>query len=192
MAKHLIGVNMKLRLITLCAALLLCAINFETQAQNTNPTKNTNAASAQAAARKRRHRRRRLRRRALKPKPPATPTIAQAGITTASGLTYVITQHGSGRQPQSGETVIVNYTGLLGNGNKFDSSLDHGKPFEFQLGAGRVIKGWDEGIAKLHVGDQATLIIPASIGYGARGAGGVIPPNATLIFLVELVGIREP
>jgi peptidylprolyl isomerase len=182
---------MKLRLITLCVALLLVTTNFETLAQNTSPSKTNNAASAQASARKRRQRRR-VRRRASKPKPPATPTIEQAGITTASGLTYVITQHGSGRLPQPGETVIVNYTGLLGNGNKFDSSLDHGKPFEFQLGAGRVIKGWDEGIAKLHVGDQATLIIPASIGYGARGAGGVIPPNATLIFLVELVGIKEP
>lgn len=117
--------------------------------------------------------------------------MSSAAITTPSGLVYVITQHGSGRQPLAGETVIVNYTGLLGSGIKFDSSLDHGKPFEFPLGAGRVIKGWDEGIARLHVGDQATLIIPPSLGYGARGAGGVIPPNATLIFLVELVGIKE-
>ncbi|MDQ2855443.1 MAG: FKBP-type peptidyl-prolyl cis-trans isomerase [Acidobacteriota bacterium] len=114
-----------------------------------------------------------------------------SATTTPSGLTYVITQHGSGRQPVAGETVVVNYTGLLGSGVKFDSSLDHGKPFEFPLGAGRVIRGWDEGIAKLHVGDQATLIIPPELGYGARGAGGVIPPNATLIFLVELVGIKE-
>ena len=111
--------------------------------------------------------------------------------TTPSGLVYVITQKGSGRQPLSGETVIVHYTGLLGNGAKFDSSLDRGKPFEFPLGQGQVIKGWDEGIAKLHVGDQATLIIPPELGYGATGAGGVIPPNATLIFLVELVGIKE-
>lgn len=117
--------------------------------------------------------------------------MPSAATTTPSGLVYVITQHGSGRQPVAGETVIVNYTGLLGSGLKFDSSLDHGKPFEFPLGAGRVIKGWDEGIAKLHVGDQATLIIPPQLGYGARGAGGVIPPNATLIFLVELVGIKE-
>ncbi|HEV7395976.1 MAG TPA: FKBP-type peptidyl-prolyl cis-trans isomerase [Pyrinomonadaceae bacterium] len=135
------------------------------------------------------------RRQARKPhktRKPKPPKIEQAGITTASGLTYVITQHGMGRQPEAGETVIVNYTGLLGNGTKFDSSLDHGQTFEFPLGAGRVIKGWDEGIAKLHVGDQATLIIPAAIGYGERGSGGVIPPNATLIFLVELVGIKEP
>lgn len=119
------------------------------------------------------------------------PIMSSAAITTPTGLVYVITQHGSGRQPLVGETVIVNYTGLLGSGVKFDSSLDHGKPFEFPLGAGRVIKGWDEGIARLHVGDQATLIIPPSLGYGARGAGGAIPPNATLIFLVELVGIKE-
>ena len=117
--------------------------------------------------------------------------MASTANTTPSGLLYVITQKGSGRQPLSGETVIVHYTGLLGNGVKFDSSLDRGKPFEFPLGQGRVIKGWDEGIAKLHVGDQATLIIPPELGYGASGAGGVIPPNATLIFLVELVGIRE-
>ncbi len=85
----------------------------------------------------------------------------------------------------------VNYTGLLGSGVKFDSSLDRGQPFEFPLGMGRVIKGWDEGIAKLRVGEQATLIIPPQIAYGERGAGGVIPPNAKLIFLVELVGIKE-
>jgi peptidylprolyl isomerase len=182
---------MKTSLIVLCVSLLVCTFHFETQAQTTNQNKNNVAAATQSTRARRRHQRR-ARRRRTKPKPPATPAIEQAGITTASGLTYIITQRGSGRQPKPGETVIVNYTGLLGNGAKFDSSLDHGAPFEFPLGAGRVIKGWDEGIAKLHVGDQATLIIPASIGYGARGAGGVIPPNATLIFLVELVGIKEP
>ena len=88
--------------------------------------------------------------------------------------------------------MIVNYTGLLGSGVKFDSSLDRGQPFNFPLGMGRVIKGWDEGIAKLRVGEQATLIIPPQLGYGERGAGGgAIPPNATLIFLVELIGIKE-
>jgi peptidylprolyl isomerase len=121
--------------------------------------------------------------------PPATGTVA---ATTPSGLIYVITRHGSGRLPLAGETVMVNYTGVLGSGMKFDSSLDHGRPYEFKLGFGRVIKGWDEGIAKLHVGDQATLIVPPQLGYGVDGAGGgVIPPNATLIFLVELVGIKE-
>ncbi len=113
-------------------------------------------------------------------------------ITTPSGLTYVITRRSQERQPQPGETVKVNYTGLLGSGIKFDSSLDRGQTFDFPLGKGRVIKGWDEGIAKLRVGEQATLIIPPQLAYGDRGAGGVIPPNATLIFLVELVGIVEP
>lgn len=136
------------------------------------------------------HQRHRVRHR-TKPRKQVNIPMTSAATTTPSGLTYVITQHGNGRQPLAGETVIVNYTGLLGSGVKFDSSLDRGKPFEFPLGAGRVIKGWDEGIAKLHVGDQATLIIPPELGYGARGAGGVIPPNATLIFLVELVGIKE-
>ena len=112
-------------------------------------------------------------------------------ITTPSGLTYIITRRSRERLPQPGETVMVNYTGLLGSGVKFDSSLDRGKTFDFPLGKGRVIKGWDEGIAKLRVGEQATLIIPPQLGYGERGAGGVIPPNATLIFLVELVGIQE-
>ena len=139
---------------------------------------------------KSKHRRHKARHRRKKRKQVPNPMTSTAN-TTPSGLVYVITQKGSGRQPLSGETVIVHYTGLLGNGVKFDSSLDRGKPFEFPLGQGQVIKGWDEGIAKLHVGDQATLIIPPELGYGATGAGGVIPPNATLIFLVELVGIKE-
>lgn len=180
---------MRLKLIFLCVVLLLCGIYFDAEAQNTTQANSAKARSTSASSARRR--RRRARRRRARPKPPAAPKIEQAAITTASGLTYVITQRGTGRQPVAGETVIVNYTGLLGSGFKFDSSLDRGTPFEFPLGAGRVIKGWDEGIAQLRVGDQATLIIPASIGYGARGAGGVIPPNATLIFLVELVGIKE-
>jgi FKBP-type peptidyl-prolyl cis-trans isomerase len=135
------------------------------------------------------------RRKSSKPVKTATPGVpgvaASAATTTSSGLTYIITRHGNGRQPQPGETVVVHYTGVLGSGVKFDSSLDAGKPIEFKLGAGRVIKGWDEGIGKLHVGDQATLIIPANLGYGERGAGGVIPPGATLIFVVELVEVKE-
>jgi len=110
--------------------------------------------------------------------------------TTPSGLIYVITHHGEGPQPKVGDRVMVHYTGVLTNGMKFDSSLDRGEPFGFELGAGRVIKGWDEGIAKLHVGDQATLIIPSSLGYGPKGVR-TIPPDATLIFVVELVGIQE-
>lgn len=104
----------------------------------------------------------------------------------------MITRRSEGRQPRPGENVIVNYTGLLTSGVKFDSSLDRGKPFKFQLGLGRVIKGWDEGIVKLRVGEQATLVIPPQLGYGATGAGGVIPPEATLIFVVELIGIEGP
>lgn len=112
--------------------------------------------------------------------------------TTPSGLIYVITRRSTGRQPLPGETVSVHYTGVLSNGVKFDSSFDRGEPITFKLGAGRVIKGWDEGIAKLHVGEQATLVIPPQLGYGERGIGGAIPPNSTLIFIVELVGIQEP
>ncbi len=111
--------------------------------------------------------------------------------TTASGLTYIITKKGDGAAIKAGDNVIVNYTGLLTNGEKFDSSLDRNSPFSFPVGAGKVIKGWDEGLQKLRVGDHATLIIPASIGYGERGAGGVIPPNATLIFIIEVLGVKE-
>lgn len=113
-------------------------------------------------------------------------------IKTPSGLIYVITRRSTGQLPLAGQTVVVNYTGLLGSGVKFDSSLDRGQPFKFPLGKGRVIKGWDEGIAKLRVGEQATLVIPPHLGYGARGAGeGLIPPDATLIFIVELMDVEE-
>ena len=118
---------------------------------------------------------------------------ASAAITTPTGLTYIIIRRGTGRLPKAGETVVVHYTGALTNGMKFDSSRDgDGQPLEFKLGVGRVIKGWDEGIAKLHIGDQAILIVPPTLGYGAKGAGeGLIPPNATLIFIVELVDIKD-
>lgn len=128
-----------------------------------------------------------------KPRPkasiPCPPSLAN---TTSSGLTYLVTKHGTGQQLKVGDTVIVHYTGLLTSGQKFDSSLDRNQPLEFPLGAGRVIKGWDEGIARLRVGDQATLIIPPQLGYGARGAGGgEIPPEATLIFIIEVLGVKE-
>lgn len=147
----------------------------------------------QAATMKSETRRTTPRKRSKRPRCRQVVVAAPKGdaITTASGLTYVVTRRSQERQPQPGETVMVNYTGLLGSGVKFDSSLDRGQTFDFPLGKGRVIKGWDEGIAKLRVGEQATLIIPPQLGYGARGAGEVIPPNATLIFLVELVGIKE-
>lgn len=137
--------------------------------------------SIEANAQKRR------RRPAPKPKPPV---INTAGITTPSGLTYLITTKGTGRQPKTGETVVMNYTGTLTNGTKFDSSHDRNEPFAFKLGVGQVIKGWDEGVAKLRVGDQAIFVIPSQLGYGARGAGSDIPPNATLIFVVELLDVK--
>ena len=103
---------------------------------------------------------------------------------------YLITQKGTGRLPKVGETVAVHYTGTLTNGVKFDSSQDRGQPISFPLGQGRVIKGWDEGIGKMHVGDRAILVVPSSIGYGPSGRGP-IPPGATMIFVVELVEIKE-
>jgi FKBP-type peptidyl-prolyl cis-trans isomerase FkpA len=112
-------------------------------------------------------------------------------ITTPSGLQYEDTQPGTGAQAQPGQHVHVHYTGWLYNdgrqGAKFDSSVDRGDPFAFSLGAGMVIKGWDEGVAGMKIGGKRTLIIPPQLGYGARGAGGVIPPNATLKFDVELL-----
>ena len=108
---------------------------------------------------------------------------------TDSGLEYVITEKGSGELATAGSRVKVHYTGKLEDGTKFDSSLDRGEPFTFELGAGMVIKGWDEGIALMHIGDKAVLKIPPYLGYGERGAGDMIPPNATLIFDVELLEI---
>jgi peptidylprolyl isomerase len=114
--------------------------------------------------------------------------------TTPSGLQYEDTVVGTGETPETGQICVMHYTGWLyqdgKKGAKFDSSIDRGKPFEFPIGTGRVIKGWDEGVASMKVGGKRTLIIPAALGYGARGAGGVIPPNATLIFDVELLGLK--
>ncbi|WP_038017242.1 FKBP-type peptidyl-prolyl cis-trans isomerase [Synechococcus sp. PCC 7335] len=110
-------------------------------------------------------------------------------VTTDSGLQYVVIAEGDGASPQPGNRVFVHYVGTLEDGTKFDSSRDRGKPFNFTIGRGQVIKGWDEGVAMMQVGDRRKLIIPPDLGYGARGAGGVIPPNATLIFDVELLRI---
>ena len=109
--------------------------------------------------------------------------------TTASGLIIEELVVGSGAAATSGQKAKVHYTGWLTNGTKFDSSKDRGDPFEFPLGAGRVIKGWDEGVQGMKVGGKRKLTIPPGLGYGARGAGGVIPPDATLVFEVELLGV---
>ena len=115
-------------------------------------------------------------------------------VTTSSGLQYRDETVGTGASPRSGQNVSVHYTGWLDAGGKpgqkFDSSRDRGQPFSFPIGQGRVIAGWDEGVASMKVGGRRTLVIPAALGYGARGAGGAIPPNATLIFDVELLGVR--
>ncbi|MFC2100483.1 FKBP-type peptidyl-prolyl cis-trans isomerase [Bacteroidota bacterium] len=109
---------------------------------------------------------------------------------TESGLIYIETVKGTGQKAAAGSKVKVHYTGTLLDGTKFDSSLDRGTPLEFQLGAGQVIKGWDEGISMMNVGGKAKLVIPSAIGYGERGAGNVIPPYAPLVFDVELVGVE--
>jgi len=119
---------------------------------------------------------------------------AQQPVTTPSGLKYIDVKTGTGASPKTGQTCVMHYTGWLyengKKGAKFDSSVDRGQPFEFPIGTGRVIKGWDEGVATMKVGGKRTLIIPPDLGYGARGAGGVIPPNATLLFDVELLAIK--
>ena len=127
----------------------------------------------------------------------AAPAMAQTPgrtMTTASGLQITDTQVGTGASPKTGQTCVMHYTGWLyqngAKGQKFDSSVDRGQPFEFPLGMGRVIKGWDEGVASMKVGGKRTLIIPPELGYGARGAGGVIPPNATLMFDVERLDVK--
>jgi peptidylprolyl isomerase len=110
-------------------------------------------------------------------------------MTTQSGLKYEDIVVGNGPSPQSGQEVTVHYTGTLENGNKFDSSLDRGKPFTFTIGVGQVIKGWDEGVMTMKVGGKRKLVIPPQLGYGARGVGP-IPPNSTLVFEVELLDVK--
>jgi peptidylprolyl isomerase len=123
-----------------------------------------------------------------------TMTATTTATTTASGLQIIDSTVGTGASPKTGQTCVMHYTGWLYQdgvkGKKFDSSVDRGQPFEFTIGVGQVIKGWDEGVASMKAGGKRTLIIPAAIGYGARGAGGAIPPNATLMFDVELLGVK--
>lgn len=113
----------------------------------------------------------------------------EARVSTDSGLQYVDLVEGTGALPQARQRVTVHYTGTLEDGTKFDSSRDRGRPFSFTIGVGQVIKGWDEGVMSMRVGGRRMLTIPPELGYGSRGAGGVIPPNATLIFDVELLSI---
>jgi FKBP-type peptidyl-prolyl cis-trans isomerase len=110
--------------------------------------------------------------------------------TTPSGLQYTIDQPGTGVQPKKGQTVLVHYTGWLADGTKFDSSRDRGTPLDFPVGVGKVIKGWDEAIAAMKVGEKRTLVIPSALGYGSEGYSNLIPPNSTLVFKVELVGVQ--
>jgi peptidylprolyl isomerase len=128
---------------------------------------------------------------------PMTAASAQGAgktMTTASGLQITDSKVGTGATPKRGQICVVHYTGWLyvngAKGKKFDSSVDRNEPFEFPVGMGRVIRGWDEGVASMKVGGKRTLIVPPALGYGANGAGGVIPPNATLMFDVELLGVK--
>jgi peptidylprolyl isomerase len=133
--------------------------------------------------------------RDTRPSGEAKPATAASGaaeaVATASGLSYVDLVAGSGPAPTEGKTVKVHYTGWLENGTKFDSSVDRGEPFVFTIGAGEVIPGWDEGVMSMKVGGKRRLIVPPQLGYGAAGAGGVIPPDATLIFEVELLDVAK-
>ncbi len=114
----------------------------------------------------------------------------KAPTQTASGLKYVVLKAGEGASPKKGQGVLVHYTGWLTDGTKFDSSVDRGEPFAFRVGVGQVIRGWDEGVLSMKVGEKRKFTIPPKLAYGARGAGGLIPPNATLVFEVELLDLR--
>lgn len=118
------------------------------------------------------------------------PPVSGETLTTGSGLQYIDVEQGSGDSPRPAQTVVVHYTGWLADGTKFDSSVDRGTPFDFAIGVGQVIKGWDEGVATMRLSGRRRLIIPPGLAYGERGAGATIPPNATLTFDVELLEIR--
>ncbi len=118
------------------------------------------------------------------------PSKKDGFTTTPSGLAYKDVKEGTGATPKKGQTVVVHYTGTLDDGTKFDSSVDRGQPFDFMIGVGQVIQGWDEGVATMKVGGKRALKIPSDLAYGTRGAGGLIPPNATLHFTVELLEVK--
>jgi peptidylprolyl isomerase len=160
---------------TALMALLIFMISFiggATSSATTPPASNQAAPAAPAAP----------------PNTPAKAPVAGA-VTSPSGLQYIDQVVGAGLQPKKGQTVVVNYTGYLDDGTKFDSSIDRGQSFEFVLGAGKVIPGWDEGLASMRVGGKRKLIIPPNLAYGAKGQGS-IPPNARLTFDIELLGMK--
>jgi FKBP-type peptidyl-prolyl cis-trans isomerase len=115
---------------------------------------------------------------------------AEGYYTSSTGLKFQDMKKGEGPRPRNGQSVMVHYVGWLTNGQKFDSSIDRGQPFEFVIGAGNVIKGWDEGVKGMHVGGQRRLLIPPQLGYGAKGAGDSIPPNSKLVFDIQLIGVK--
>jgi FKBP-type peptidyl-prolyl cis-trans isomerase len=163
-------------LIPAILALLGLGTGHNAMAQDATPVAATPPAAASAAS---------------SPTPAAKKGNEPPVITKPSGLKFQVLKRGKGPFAMAGQTVSVHYTGWLTDGTKFDSSVDRGKPFQFTLGAGQVIPGWDEGVAGMRVGEKRKLIVPPDLGYGPNGAGGVIPPNATLIFDVELLDISQ-
>jgi len=167
---------MNLRTLGLAVAIALLAAGCNEASQNTGSASSEPTSSSTGVA-----------------ETPAAPEAEATGGKVhklASGLQYEDTVVGNGKMAEPGMNVSVHYTGWLTDGTKFDSSVDRGQPFKFQLGAGQVIAGWDEGVKGMRIGGKRKLTIPPDLGYGARGAGGVIPPNATLVFDVELLDVQ--